>query len=235
MDKLVNTLNGGGKYPLESEVVIAVPSIHLRSVSQSLRKDINVSSQDVGLNNGVGAYTGELSAALLRDSGINWTLTGHSERRVGFGYPGETSEVVGKKTKVAIGAGMSVIACIGEQLAEREAGTTMVVCAEQLAAIAKELVERDWKKVVIAYEPVWAIGTGKVATPEQAEETHSQIRAWIAANVSTDVASAVRIIYGGSVKGSNCRALMACPNIDGFLVGGASLLPEFNDIIKCTV
>ena len=183
----------------------------------------------------MGAFTGEVSAKLLKDAGINWTLTGHSERRVGFGIPGETSAVVGRKTAVALKNGMSVIACIGEQLADREAGTTMNVCSEQLAAIAAELNEADWKRVVIAYEPVWAIGTGKVATPEQAEETHGQIRAWIAANVSSAVAHAVRIIYGGSVKGSNCKALIACPNIDGFLVGGASLLPEFVDIIKVNI
>lgn len=188
--------------------------------------------QDVGFNAGVGAYTGEVSASLLADAGVKWTLTGHSERRVGFGYPGETDDVVGKKTAVAIAAGLSVIACIGEQLAERESGNTMNVCARQLAAIAKYLKEADWKKVVVAYEPVWAIGTGKVATPEQAEETHHQIRNWIAANVSQAVADNVRIVYGGSVKGNNCKALISCPNIDGFLVGGASLLPEFVDIIK---
>lgn len=108
----------------------------------------------------------------------------------------------------------------------------MKVCAEQLGAIASQLTIADWKKVVIAYEPVWAIGTGKVATPEQAEETHTHIRKWISDNVSAQVAREVRIIYGGSVKGNNCVSLMACPNIDGFLVGGASLLPEFVDIIK---
>jgi triosephosphate isomerase (TIM) len=151
---------------------------------------------------------------------------------VGFGFPGETDDVVGQKTAVAIAAGLSVIACIGEQLAERENGTTMTVCARQLAAISKFLKEDDWKKVVVAYEPVWAIGTGKVATPEQAEETHRNIRAWFAANVSPSVADNIRIVYGGSVKGNNCKALIACPNIDGFLVGGASLLPEFVDIIK---
>lgn len=193
---------------------------------------INCVAQDVGLNGGFGAYTGELSADLLLDAGIKWTLTGHSERRVGFGLPGESSEIVGKKTAIALQKGMSVIACIGEQLADREAGITMKVCSEQLSAIAKELKESDWKKVVIAYEPVWAIGTGKVATPEQAEETHAQIREWMATNVSTTVAKEVRIIYGGSVKGSNCRELMNCPNIDGFLVGGASLKPEFVEIIK---
>lgn len=188
--------------------------------------------QDVGLNPGYGAYTGELSAALLVDAGIKWTLTGHSERRVGFGFPGETNEVVGRKTAVAVGAGMSVIACIGEQLSDRESGKTGEICAAQLAAIAACLTEKDWHKIVIAYEPVWAIGTGKVATPGQAEETHAEIRQWISANVSASVARDVRIIYGGSVSGANCSSLIACPNIDGFLVGGASLKPEFVNIIK---
>lgn len=187
------------------------------------------------MNSGFGAYTGEISAQMLLDSGVQWTLTGHSERRIGFGIPGETNELVGRKTAVAVQAGMSVIACIGEQLADRENGTTMEVCSAQLAAISAQLQPEDWAKVVIAYEPVWAIGTGKVATPEQAEETHRQIREWVAAHVSAEVAAAVRIVYGGSVKGSNCRALIACPNIDGFLVGGASLLPEFADIIKVSV
>lgn len=176
-----------------------------------------------------------MSAQLLKDAGIKWTLTGHSERRVGFGgQAGESSVIVARKTAVALAAGLSVIACIGEQLAERENGTTMAVCAEQLTPIVAALKEADWKNVVVAYEPVWAIGTGKVATPQQAEETHAQIRAWLAEKVSPEVARAVRIIYGGSVKGSNCRDLIACPNIDGFLVGGASLLPEFVDIIKAS-
>ena len=129
---------------------------------------------------------------------------------------------------------MNVIACIGEKLEQRESGETMNVCSAQLAAITACLSEKDWSKVVIAYEPVWAIGTGKVATPAQAEETHANIRAWIATNVSPSVAASVRIIYGGSVKGANCDALYACSNTDGFLVGGASLLPEFVKIIKCT-
>ena len=184
------------------------------------------------MNGGFGAFTGEISAQMLLDAGIHWTLTGHSERRVGFGIPGETSEVVGRKTAVAVRAGLSVIACIGEQLADRENGTTMKVLEAQLSGIKAALTEAEWSKVVIAYEPVWAIGTGKVATPEQAEETHRQIREWVETNVSAEVAAALRIIYGGSVKGNNCRTLIACPNIDGFLVGGASLLPEFVDIIQ---
>ena len=113
--------------------------------------------------NGNGAYTGETSAALLVDAGVHWTLTGHSERRVGFGFPGEPSAVVARKTAVAIAAGLNVILCIGEHLADREAGTTMTVCAEQLSAVTAVLTARDWEKVVVAYEPVWAIGTGKVS------------------------------------------------------------------------
>lgn len=197
----------------------------------AFRRDIAVAAQNVAVHNGVGAYTGEISAELLKDFGIKWTLTGHSERRVGFGMAGESNELVAKKTAAAIKGGLSVIACIGEHLSERESGNTMTVCAAQLAAIAAALKEDDWKHVVVAYEPVWAIGTGKVATAEQAEETHREIREWISTNVSPAVARAVRIIYGGSVKGSNCQSLSNCPNIDGFLVGGASLLPEFVDIM----
>lgn len=232
--KIIDILNNAGEFPIQSEVVIAVPSIHISSALAAFRTDISVCSEDVGVNPGFGAYTGEISGAMLKDIGVNWTLTGHSERRVGFGIPGETNELVGRKTAVALKAGLSVMACIGEQLSERENGTTMVVCAAQLEAIKNQLTEQDWKNVVIAYEPVWAIGTGKVATPEQAEETHKQIREWIAFNVSETVAEEIRIVYGGSVKANNCKSLIQCPNIDGFLVGGASLLPEFVDIIKCT-
>jgi triosephosphate isomerase len=175
-----------------------------------------------------------MTGDMLKDFGVGWTLTGHSERRVGFGgQPGESNEIVGRKTALALTAGLSVIACIGEQLADRESGNTMNICSAQLGAIVSQIPSSsDWKHVVIAYEPVWAIGTGKVATPEQAENTHKEIREWLAANVSKDVSKKIRIIYGGSVNGKNCCDLIACPNIDGFLVGGASLKPEFIDIIK---
>ena len=163
------------------------------------------------------------------DSGINWTIVGHSERRAGFGYSSESNETVGKKAKVALDNGMSTIICIGERLDDRETGTTMEVCSAQLSAIVAELSASDWKNVVIAYEPVWAIGTGKradqfvsqylnicmlmtrlshnfhpigkCATPSIAEETHSHIRGWISDNLSPEIANATRIIYGGSVKG----------------------------------
>ena len=171
---------------------------------------------------------------MLADSGINWTLTGHSERRVGFGFPGETSQVVGVKTKNAVDVGLNVILCIGEQLADRQNGTTMKVCAEQLEAVKAVLKEGDWKKIVVAYEPVWAIGTGVTASPKQAQETHADIRAWLSKNISATVAKETRILYGGSATAANCHELYSQPDINGFLVGGAALKPEFVNIINCT-
>jgi len=234
IQKMTEVLNAGGEFSKNSEVVIAAPAIHLAEMKKLMRKDIAVCAEDVCVKKGYGAYTGEISAEMLADSGITWTLTGHSERRVGFGFPGETSEVVGIKTKNAIDSGISVMACIGEQLEDRQNGTTMVVCAEQLEAIKASLEIGDWKKVVIAYEPVWAIGTGVVATPEQAQDTHAEIRSWLAKNISPEVADETRIIYGGSASASNCDALYEKPDINGFLVGGASLKPEFIHIINCT-
>ena len=222
--------------PLTSEVVLAVPSIYLSLAKAQFRAEVAVSSQDASFF-GNGAYTGETSAPMLADMGVRWTLVGHSERRIGFGFPGETSEVCAAKTKRALDAGVSVIFCIGESLAERESGKTLDVCAAQLKPLlALNLDSAVWRKsIVIAYEPVWAIGTGKVATPQQAEQTHLEIRQHLN-NCALGAASKdVRIIYGGSVKGSNCKELIGGPNIDGFLVGGASLLPEFQDIIKCSV
>ena len=128
---------------------------------------------------------------------------------------------------------MKVILCIGELLEDREAGKTMDVCKAQLQAVINVLEEKDWENIVIAYEPVWAIGTGKVATPDQAEETHAQIRAFMASSVSPAVAENVRIVYGGSVNAKNCDNLISKEDIDGFLVGGASLKPEFVQIINC--
>jgi triosephosphate isomerase len=173
---------------------------------------------------------------MLADFGIGWTLTGHSERRVGFGYPGETNEVVGIKTVNAIESGLSVIACIGEHLKERQDGSTMKVVSEQLKAIQASLASKPemWSKVVLAYEPVWAIGTGVTASPQQAQETHAEIRAWLRNNVSAQVADTTRIIYGGSATAANAKDLYAQADINGFLVGGASLKPEFVQIINVT-
>lgn len=232
--KMVDFLNAVGEFSPNSEVVIAGPAIHLSAMKSTFRSDIATCAEDISFKRGYGAFTGELTAEMLADAGINWTLTGHSERRVGFGIPGETNHVVGVKTKNAIDNNLSAIACIGEMLADRQNGSTMAVCSAQLEAIAAALKEGDWKKIVIAYEPVWAIGTGVTATPQQAQETHLQIRNWLHKNVSKEVADSTRIIYGGSATASNCKELYAQPDINGFLVGGASLKPEFVDIINCT-
>ncbi|KAL2181361.1 Triosephosphate isomerase [Thermothelomyces heterothallicus CBS 202.75] len=211
------------------EVVIAPPAIYLHLAQSELKKPgIEVSAQNV-YDKPNGAYTGEISVSQLKDSGVNWTILGHSERRT---LLGETDGVVASKTKFAVDGGVSVIWCCGESLQERESGNTVAVVERQLAALAAKLSTDDWKKVVIAYEPIWAIGTGKVATVEQAQEVHEAIRKWLKANVSDAVAEETRILYGGSVNGKNCKDLAKEKDIDGFLVGGASLKPEFVDIIN---
>lgn len=174
-----------------------------------------------------GAFTGEVSPAMLKDNGIEWVILGHSERRNVFG---ENDQLIAEKVGHALNEGLSVIACIGEKIEEREAGKTLDVVYAQMEAIKPQV--SDWSRVVVAYEPVWAIGTGKVATPAQAQEVHAALRKWLTENVSGDVANATRIIYGGSVTGSNCAELAKEGDIDGFLVGGASLKPEFITIIN---
>ncbi|KAL2133884.1 hypothetical protein VTI74DRAFT_1500 [Chaetomium olivicolor] len=211
------------------EVVIAPPSLYLQLARDSLTKSgVEVAAQNV-YDKPNGAYTGEISVEQLKDSGVHWTILGHSERRT---LLGESDEVVASKTKFAIDGGISVIWCCGESLQEREAGTTVAVIERQLAALAAKISADDWKKIVIAYEPIWAIGTGKVATVQQAQEVHEAIRKWLKANVSEAVADETRILYGGSVNGKNCKDLAKEKDIDGFLVGGASLKPEFVDIIN---
>ncbi|XP_027339977.1 triosephosphate isomerase, cytosolic isoform X1 [Abrus precatorius] len=225
--KIVTTLNEA-KVPGEDvvEVVVSPPFVFLPFVKGLLRPDFHVSAQNCWVRKG-GAYTGEVSAEMLVNLGIPWVIIGHSERRQ---LLKESNEFVGDKVAYALSQGLKVIACIGETLEQREAGTTMTVVAEQTKAIADKI--SNWDNVVLAYEPVWAIGTGKVATPAQAQEVHADLRKWIHGNVSAGVASSVRIIYGGSVNGGNCKELAAQPDVDGFLVGGASLKPEFIDIIN---
>ena len=164
---------------------------------------------------------------MLVNLGIPWVILGHSERRL---ILNESNDFVGDKVKYALSQGIKVIACVGETLEQRESGSTMDVVAAQTKAISERV--SDWSNIVLAYEPVWAIGTGKVASPAQAQEVHSELRNWLHANTSPEVAATTRIIYGGSVSGANCKELAAQPDVDGFLVGGASLKPEFIDIIK---
>lgn len=216
----------GAKYDDKPvEIVIAAPALYAMQTASLLPKNFSVALQNVWTG-APGAYTGEIAAEMVADAGISWVLTGHSERRT---IMGEDDETVATKTAYALSKGISVIACIGELLEEREAGNTMEVNTRQLSAIAAKVT--DWSSVVIAYEPVWAIGTGKVATPEQAQEVHAALRAWLSDNVSSDVAASTRIIYGGSVKPKNAKELGRQPDIDGFLVGGASLKPDFDQVI----
>lgn len=227
---LIKILNEGGPIPLNSEVVVCVPAIHIPLALETLRDDIAVGAQNCGVNDKAGAYTGEISADQLVDMGVKWVVIGHSERREGFEMAGEDSALVAKKVKVATDAGLKVMFCIGEKKEDRENGVTMDVCAKQLEPAAKLLTVPEWSYVSIAYEPVWAIGTGLTATPEMAQATHASIRKWVSENVCPDVAKTIRIQYGGSMKGSNARDLIAQPDIDGGLIGGASLKADFMNI-----
>ena len=176
-----------------------------------------------------GAFTGEISADMVCDLGLSWVILGHSERRHVFG---ESDETIGKKVAYALSKGLNVIACIGEKLDEREAGNTFKVNEDQMKSIIANVAADQWDKVVIAYEPVWAIGTGVTASPEQAQEVHAHLRQWLVGVVSQEVSDNLRILYGGSVNAKNCRDLAKKEDVDGFLVGGASLKPEFSEIIN---
>lgn len=225
IDDIVNFLNEG-KFSDNVDVVVAPPSLYLRYAREHLNAKILTAAQNCYKANN-GAFTGEISPEMIKDCGANWVILGHSERRNVFG---ETDPLVAEKILFAISQGLSVIFCIGEKLQEREANQTKAVCFRQLQAGLDKKI--DWSKVVIAYEPVWAIGTGKTASPEQAEEVHVWVRDWLKSHVNEQVARTTRIIYGGSVTADNARELASKPNIDGFLVGGASLKPDFVKIVK---
>lgn len=214
--------------PLNSntDIVVAPPYCYIQYSRDGLPANVEVAAQNCYTEKS-GAFTGEISPLMVKDLGATWVITGHSERRH---IMGESDELVAQKTRFALDSGLGVVPCVGEKLEEREANQTMDVINRQMKAIADKI--EDWSKVVIAYEPVWAIGTGKTASPEQAQEVHEKIRAWLANTVSADVAKKTRIIYGGSVKGSNCKELAKKEDIDGFLVGGASLKPEFVEIVN---
>ena len=224
VSKLVKGLNDAGGIPPWVEVVVGVPSIFIPEVLKTIRKDITVGAQDCSATS-YGAYTGEIPAEMLKEMGVSWVILGHSERRTN---QGESSELVATKTKNALDAGLKVMVCCGETLAEREAGKIdAVVLDDHLGALKGKFSEKEWESIAIAYEPVWAIGTGVTATPEQAQDVHAKIRAWISTNVSPSVASSVRIQYGGSMKAANAEGLLTKPDIDGGLIGGASLKTEF--------
>jgi triosephosphate isomerase len=232
-------LNDMEDFPNSVQVLVSPPTLFLERVLQSIRSDVIVSAQNISLHTGFGAYTGEISGEMLQGAGISWTLVGHSERRAGFGLEGESSSLVAAKTVGALTSSVNVVLCVGESLEERNNGKTLEVVFGQLRevvaaidALEENAVEDPWSHIVVAYEPVWAIGTGVTATAEQAQEVHRAIRQFFSEEVDSSVASSIRIIYGGSVKASNAEELISCEDIDGFLVGGASLKPEFADIIR---
>ncbi|TYJ52767.1 triose-phosphate isomerase [Cryptococcus floricola] len=229
IEKIIKGINEA-KLDGSAEVVVAPPALYLLKVQSELSPPTQVAAQNA-FTEASGAFTGEIAPQQLKDANVHWVILGHSERRSLFG---DTDKFVADKTKAAIDAGLSVIACVGESLEERESNKTKEVVERQLEAIAAVIDADAWKKIVIAYEPVWAIGTGKVATPQQAQDSHDDIRQWLAKRVSQSVADSTRIIYGGSVNGKNSGELAQAKDIDGFLVGGASLKPEFIDICKAS-
>ena len=227
--EFVNSLKGlvaGSK----SEVVVGVPFVCIPGVAEAVKgSNIKVAAQNVHWE-ASGAYTGEVSCAMLKDLGVDYVIIGHSERRE---YFGETNEMINKKARAILDAGMIPIICCGETLTQREQGVTYELVRYQIKIALLGLSAQEVSKIVIAYEPIWAIGTGKTATDEQAEEVCSIIRQLIAELYDNDVAEKTRILYGGSVNAANAKSLFSMPNIDGGLVGGASLkLDAFEKIVK---
>ncbi len=221
--KLARAIVGRAGMYASIDLLVCPPSVYLVPVGEVTKSTkVALGAQNMYYQPN-GAFTGEISAAMLLDVGCSHVILGHSERRH---ILGETDADVNKKTLAALSAGLVPIVCVGELLAEREAGQTAAVIRRQfegsLAGVAADQVER----LVIAYEPVWAIGTGKVATPQQAAEVHADLRSLLVERYNDQSAARVRILYGGSVKASNAGELLAQPNIDGALVGGASLLAD---------
>jgi triosephosphate isomerase len=200
-------------------LLICPPFPYLAAVVEQVRgSDISVGAQTVSEHQS-GAFTGEVAPAMLRDIGCEYVIVGHSERRALYG---ETSADVAAKFKAALGAGLKPILCVGETLEQRESGRTESVVDEQLAAVLDTVGIKAFASAVVAYEPVWAIGTGMTASPEQAQDVHRHIRDVMAGH-DVDIAASIQILYGGSMKGENAAGLLAMPDIDGGLIGGASL------------
>lgn len=230
-EKLINGL----KNLLQNEnpncdVIICPPFISLAEASNLIKDSvIKLGAQNMYFEEN-GAYTGEISASMLKSTGCEYVILGHSERRTIFG---ESDEVINKKIKKALSAGLKPIFCVGELLEQRENGTTNSVIKNQIIKGLEGISAEDMKNVIVAYEPVWAIGTGKTATPVQAEEVHKFIRSLIKTNFSDEVADNLVIQYGGSVKPDNAKELLSQKDIDGALVGGACLKADsFMGIIK---
>ena len=215
INELVHTLDGTGK----AEIVLCPPFVYLADAARFLKgSEIRLGAQSLCAEEG-GAFTGEISATMLQDFNCNYVIVGHSERRLLYG---EDDSLVTRKFMAALKSGLSPILCIGESLEEREKGITAKIVERQLSAVLQTAGIEAFAEAVIAYEPVWAIGTGRTATRDQAQDVHAQVRGVLASEDVT-IADSVRIIYGGSVKAANAAELFAMPDIDGGLIGGASL------------
>ena len=212
------------------EVIICTPFIHLATVAEILKgSPIKLGAENCA-DKASGAYTGEVSAEMVKSTGADYVILGHSERRA---YYGETAEILKEKVNLALANNLEVIFCIGESLEEREANKQNAVVKKELEESVFNLDAEQFKNIVIAYEPIWAIGTGKTATAEQAEEIHAYIRSCVEARYGKAVAEDTTILYGGSCKASNAPELFGKPDIDGGLIGGASLkAADFNGIIE---
>jgi len=211
------------------DVVLCPPFVYLEAVRDAIRGSaVRMGAQDV-YSEPNGAFTGEISTSMLLDTGCEWVILGHSERRH---ILGEDDRSINKKVHAALASGLTPILCVGELLEEREAGQTEVVVRSQLDGSLAGVNDRQIASIVIAYEPVWAIGTGKTATPGQAQEVHADLRKLLSSRYNRIVSQQVRILYGGSVKPSNAAELLTQPDIDGALVGGASLVAsDFLEIV----
>jgi triosephosphate isomerase len=209
-----------------ADVIIGAPSIYLERLLSLQQKGIKIAAQDVSIHQ-KGAYTGEISAPMLKAMGVDAAIVGHSERRM---YHHETDEIIGLKVQRCLETGITPIYCCGETLTQRQANEQEKVVGQQILTALSGLSADQMMSVVIAYEPVWAIGTGVTASNDQAEEIHAFIRKCISEQWNEEVAQCIRILYGGSVNPQNADGLFACPNVDGGLVGGASL--KVNDFVS---
>ena len=209
------------------QIAIAPPVPYLGLFSRELQL-LKLAAQDISVVNDLGAYTGEVSAELLRQMNVNIVLIGHSERREIFA---DHADKLQKKIKNALNSGLTVIYCVGESLSQRESGEAEKVVLQQIHDLAQAVTEQQWQNILIAYEPIWAIGTGKTASPQDAQQMHAAIRT--ALKQYTVIAGQISLLYGGSVKPENAVELAACPDINGALVGGASLdVKSFSSIIQ---
>jgi triosephosphate isomerase len=231
---LVNGLKRELANVKDADIVVCPPFTALSEVSKAIlsSKSIALGAQNMSEHN-VGAYTGEIAAQMLKEFSVRYVILGHSERRI---YQKETDELISKKARAAHAAALKPIVCVGETLTEREAGRMEKVLETQIHGSLEGLTKEQMTETVVAYEPVWAIGTGKTASAEQAQEAHAFIRRLLAKMFDEAVARKVRIQYGGSVKPANARELMSLPDVDGALVGGASLeVRGFADIVKNSI